>query len=200
MNKTPLIELMEFNTLMSLMDFFITGFEDKTINTKKIQVVQSYSDIINSYTSPALSIEILYRKNRSIGFGNYYGDIDNQTEIIEIEGTLFEYRVQLNVYSNTRGENYKWSSLLDDLLKNGEQGIPLNTYYDNGTIKQANIGTIEYDFSTDVKNNTHDPNINTHDFHMIYEAKMSALQQYRISYSPAELGNIVGEIDLNLND
>lgn len=190
--KTPIIELMEYNTLLSLFDFFDENFKNVKVNNKEIKVVQSYSDRNIPYTSPSLSIEILYRKNRSIGFGDYYGDIENEDNIIEIEGTLFEYRVQLNVYSNTRGEIHKWSSLLDDILKRGERGISLNTYFDNGNIKQHGIGNIRYNFSNDVRVNNMPPNITTYDFHSIYEVKMTALQKYIATYNYIEIGDIIG--------
>lgn len=191
--KEPFIELMDYNALLSLISYFENSFEGKTIHSKPMTVVQSYSDISADFIVPSMSVEILYTKNRSIGFGDYYGEIDNNTEIIEIEGTIMEYRVQLNVYSNTRGENLKWSSLLNDILKNGEDGIPLNTYNDNGTIKDSNIGKIKYHFSSDIKNNPMNPNIKTYTFHNIFEIKMVSLQQYRISYSPAEIGTIIGD-------
>lgn len=197
--KIPYIELFEYNFLLSLFDYFDNYFKDKTINGKEILVVQSYSDINIGYQVPALSIEILHRKNRSIGFGNYYGEIETEDNIIEIEGTNFEYRIQLNVYSSRRGENHKLSSMLDEALKLGESGIPLNTYHDNGDIKQANIGVIRYDYATDVKNNNMPPNIVTYNFHTIFEIKANSMQQYRTAYDYMELGNIIGKVKKSKN-
>lgn len=194
MDKIPVIELFEYNVLMSLMDFFSTNLEDKKVHGKNIAVVQSYSDRHMKYISPSLTIEMLYRKNRSIGFGNFIKEEFRENSIIDFEGVLMEYRVQLNVYSNTRGENHKWCSILDDVLKNGEFGIPLNTYLDNGNIKQKEVGKITYDYSSDIKNNNLAPSIVTYDFHTIYEVKMFAIQLYQILYEYAELGNIIGEI------
>lgn len=198
--KVPVIELMEYNTLLSLFDFFSENFKDVRVNNKKIEVMQSFSDRNIAYRTPAFSIELLYRRNRSIGFGDYYGDIDTKDRIIEIEGTIFEYRVQLNVYSNTRGEIHKWSSILDEILKNGEEGIPLNTYYDNGQVKQANIGNISYNFSSDVRSNNMVPNIVTYDFHTIYEVKMKALQQYTVAYDIMDAINIIGKVEVDTEE
>ncbi len=192
--KQAYIELFEFNFVMSLLDFFNKNLQDKTIQGKNLTVVQSYHDKNLGYIPSSLALDILYRKNRSIGFGNSYGDIERVNDIIEIDGTIFEYRVQLNVYSNTRGENYKWCSILDEILKKGEIGIPLNTYLDNGSIKQSNIGNISYDFSIDVKNNPALPNVNTYDHRTIYEVKMTSLQQYRVNYNYMEIGDIIGHL------
>lgn len=196
MKKISVIELMEFNFLMSLMDFFNKHFEDKIVHNKKMEVVQSYSDKNIIYVSPAFSVEILHRRNRSIGFNNYYGEVEiNNDDIIEIDGTMLEYRVQLNVYSNTRGENHKWNSILDEILFIGStKGIPLNTYNDNASIKQSNLGIINYDYDKDVKNNNIPPNSITYDFHTIYEVKMFALQQFRATYDIMEIENIDGEL------
>src|SRR5690554_1556763 len=161
--KTPFIEYFEYNFFMSLMDFFYNQLKNKTINNKQIEIVQSFFDKDLPYKSPAISLEIMYRKNKSIGFGNYYGDIEKEDCVIEIEGTIFEYRVQINVYSNTRGESYKMSSLLDDVLKIGESGIDFNIYEDSGLIKENKLGIIRYDFSSDVKSNIMPPNIVTYD-------------------------------------
>lgn len=191
--KVPVIELLEYNFLISLLDYFKTSLDNVKIHNKNINIIQSYSDKHNNYILPALSAEVLYRKNRSIGFGNLLAEEDNSFESIEIEGTLMEYRVQLNVYSNTRGENYKWCSIIDDVLKNGEQGIPLNTYNDNGSIKQQSIGIIDYDCSKDVKLNNLIPNVVSYDFHTIYEIKMNVVQTYKISYDIMEFGDIIGE-------
>lgn len=192
--KVPVIELVEYNTIMSLLNFFIESFKDKKVHGKDIKIVQSYSDKHLSYVSPAMSIELLHRKNRSLGFGNFLFEEYNEFNIFEIEGALLEYRVQLNVYSNTRGEIHKWCSILDDILKNGENGISLNTYLDSGSIKQQNIGLIEYDYAKDVRNNNFSPNVVSSDFHTIYEVKMNVIQQYKIAYEYAELGDIIGNL------
>lgn len=195
--KEPIIELMEFNFLMSLMDFFNKEFKDKEVHGKKVNVVQSYSDRHIPYISPAFSVEILHRKNRSIGFNNYYGELKSEDNIIEVDGTLLEYRVQLNVYSNTRGENHKWNSILDEILIYGSNGIPLNTYNDDASIKKSNIGIIDYDYSSDVKNNNMTPNAVSYDFHAIYEVKMMALQKYVAYYDIMEIDKIIGSFKNN---
>lgn len=192
--KIPVIELFEYNFFLSLIDFLRNEIGDKIVNNKQLSITQSYFDKNISYKTPALTTEIMYRKNRSIGFGNFYGENETDTNIIEIDGTLFEYRVQLNVYSNSRGEIYKWNSILDEALRKGQLGISLNTYNDNGTIKQSNIGNISYDFSQDVKNNYMNPNIGTYDHHTIYEIKMTSLQQYKVVYDIMEIGDLIGQI------
>lgn len=196
--KEAYIELMDYNVLLSLLEYFQTSMDPYTINGKKINISSSYSDIKNKYIVPAISLEILYRKNRSIGFNNFYGDqyVDDEfgASIVEIDGTMFEYRIQMNVYSNTRGENYKWASILDQVLKNGESGIPINTYDDGGNIKQSAIGNMDYDFSQDIKSNGMNPNIETYDFHTIYEIKSTALQKYTVRYDMMEIGNIIGKL------
>lgn len=192
--KSPVIELVDFNVLMSLMNYFTDNFKDVKVHNKDMLVVQSYSDKHIAYASPSMSIELLHRKNRSIGFNNFLYEESNDFNVLEFEGTLLEYRVQLNVYSNTRGENHKWCSLLDDILKNGEDGIPINTYFDNGSIKQSNIGSLDYDYSIDVKNNNLEPNVVSYDFHTIYEIKMTAIQKYMITYDYAEIKDIIGTI------
>jgi hypothetical protein len=196
--KISYIELMDYNVLLSLLDYFNSNIKDYSVSGKTIEMVPSYMDIKIPYKVPAISMEILYRRNRSVGFGSYYGDeeiiVDNVAKIAEIEGTIMEYRIQFNVYSNTRGENHKWSSILDEVLKNGELGIDLNTYLDNGNIKQAAIGDITYDFSTDARSNMMNPNIKTYDIHNIYELKCSALQKYNMIYDYMELGDIIGKL------
>ena len=198
MKKIPLIPLMEYNVIMSLLDYFNRELNNYDVDGKKISVVASYSDIKNKYKVPALSIEILYRKNRSIGFGNFYGDaemeINNENKIVEIDGTLLEYRIQFNVYSNTRGDNYKWCSILDEVLKNSEQSIPINAYDSRGNIVDSKVGNISYDYASDVKNNSFNPNIETYDHHTIYELKALSLQKYTITYDMMELGNIIGKL------
>lgn len=186
----PLIEFLEYNFLTSLVDFFQQKFKDKTVNNNNITVVQSFSDKSNPYVSPSITIELLHRKNRSIGFQNYFGDIDNNTNIEEIEGTILEYSVQINVYSNTKGSILRWSSLLDNQLKEFEGNIPLNIYDEKGNINQSNIGTIDFDYSKDVKNKHLEPNIMTYDFHSIYEIKMSLLQKYSTVYGIIEQNNL----------
>lgn len=196
--KIPYIELLEYNTNLSLLDYFTQEFSTRTVNNKNIEVVSSFGDISNPYIVPALSLEILYRRNRSIGFGNIYGEeeviVEEEEKVVEVEGTLMEYRIQFNVYSNTRGENLKWSSILDEALKNGENGIALNTYLDNGNIKQNSIGDINYDYAQDVRNNVMNPNIRTYDFHTIYELRCEALQKYKMFYDYMELGSIIGQL------
>jgi hypothetical protein len=196
--KVSYIELMDYNVLSSLIDYFSTSINTYSVNGKNVDVIPSFMDVKLPYKVPSISLEILYRKNRSVGFGSFYGDeeltVDSIAKIAEVEGTLMEYRIQFNVYSNTRGENHKWSSILDEVLKNGEFGIALNTYLDNGNIKQAAIGDISYDYSSDVKNNAMNPNIKTYDFHTIYELKCSALQKYKVIYDYMELGNIIGQL------
>jgi len=190
----PVIELLEYNYLLSLFDFFETNFSNKIVHGKKMSIVQSYSDISEEYETPALTLEILHRKNRALSFNNYLYNIEDDNGISEIEGNLLEYRVQLNVYSNTRGENHKWSSILDMALKKGEKGIPLNTYLDNGNLKSENLGIITYDYSTDVKNNNMMPNIVTYDFHTIYEVKMGVIQEFKMDYNYMEIGNIISKL------
>jgi hypothetical protein len=185
--KTAVIEFMDYNILLSLIDYFSNDLQDKQIHGQNISVVQSYSDNSIKYTTPSVSIEILYRKNRTLAFGDFLGDIVSDDSIIEIDGLSFEYRVQLNVYSNTRGGIHKWSSLLDETLVKGDSGIPINTYHDNGDIKQANIGWITYSYSGDVKNNNNVPNAMTYDFHTIFEVKMNAIQLYTITYDIIKL-------------
>jgi hypothetical protein len=146
-----------------------------------------------AYNSPAISIELLHRKNRSIGFGSFLYESVVENNFLEFEGVMLEYMVQLNVYSNTRGEIHKWCSIIDDILKNGEQGIPLNSYNDNGSIKQSSVGILDFDYDEDVKNNNLIPNVISSDFHTIYDIKINAIQQYRIVYEISELGNITGE-------
>lgn len=191
--KIPVIELVDYNVLLSLLEYFIAYFKDKNIHNKKMNIVQSFSDKHISYISPALSIELLYRKNRTLGFGNYVDVIEEQDKTLEIEGLMLEYRVQLNVYSNTRGEVHKWCSIIDDALFNNEDGIPLNTYNDNGTIKQNDIGKIKYNLD-DIKNNNLAPNVISSDFHTLYEIKMNIIQQYTIAYDYMEISNIIGNL------
>jgi hypothetical protein len=189
MDKTPIIELMDYNTLMSLINFFSENIKNLKVHNKSINVYQSYSDKHMPYLSPSISIEILHRKNKSIGFGNFLYDKIEENTFLEFEGVLLEYMVQINVYSNTRGEIHKWCSLLDDILKNGEQGIPLNSYTDSGIIKQQSVGTLSYEYG-DIKNNNLMPNVITSDFHTIYDVKMTAIQQYKIIYDISEIGSI----------
>lgn len=177
--KTPLIEFLEYNFLLSILDYFNKEFQEIQINGNTLKVFQSNRDPHFKYVNPALAIEIMYRRAKSVGFNNYLGTEEDINTDTEIEGTLFEYRVQLNVYSNTRGENYKWCSLLDEVLKLGESNIPLNIYNDDATIKYANIAEIAYDYSKDVRNNSMPPNIMTYDFHTIYEWKVEVLQEYK---------------------
>lgn len=191
MKKQPVIELMEYNVLMSLVNYFSNLIKDFKVHNKSINVYQSYSDKSMQYLSPSMSLELLHRKNRSIGFGSFLYEKVEENNFLEFEGVLLEYMVQLNVYSNTRGEIHKWCSILDDILKNGEQGIPLNSYTDSGNIKQTSIGQIDYDYDEDVKNNNMIPNVMTYDFHTIYDIKMTAIQQYKIVYDIAEIGNII---------
>jgi hypothetical protein len=193
MKRDVVIELVDFNVLMSLVHNFKNYFADKKIHNKNMKIVQSYSDKHFAYSSPALSTELLYRKNRAVAFGNIMGEDIQETKILDIEGLILEYRVQLNVYSNTRGENHKWCSILDDVLYEGESGIPLNTYNDNGTVKQNAVGLIKYSLD-DIRNNNLVPNVISSDFHTIYEIKMNVVQQYTISYDIAEIENIVGKL------
>lgn len=196
--KETIIELMEYNVAMSLIDFLKVSLTPYKVHNKNIDIYSSYADIKIPYKVPAIAAEILYRKNRSIGFGNFYGDVEiienNKTLIMEIEGTLYEYRIQLNVYSNTRGENYKWCSILDDVLKNGEKGISINTYDDKGIVKTSAVGNMDYDYSQDVKSNGMNPNIESYDFHTIYEVKSTALQKFVEKYDIMEIGNIIGKL------
>lgn len=198
MNKEAVIELMEYNVAMSLINFLKTKLSSYLISNKSVEVYSSYADIKIPYKVPAIAAEILYRKNRSIGFGNFYGDVEvvegGKTIILETEGVLYEYRIQLNVYSNTRGENYKWCSILDGVLKNGESGIDINVYDDKGAIKQSSVGNLDYDFASDVKNNGMNPNIETYDFHTIYEVKSTALQKFSERFDIMEIGNIIGKL------
>jgi hypothetical protein len=191
--KKAVIEYIDYNVLISIMDFLYEKFENEEVNGQKTTIVQSYSDSNIKYTSPSISVEILHRKNRSLSFGNYLGDIDLVNSIIEVDGINFEYRVQLNVYSNTRGGNHKWSSLLDEALASGDSGITLNTYHDNGDVKEAGIGYITYNYASDVTNNNQVPNINTYDFHTIFEVKISVIQLYKSIYSIAKL-DIEGDL------
>lgn len=192
MDKTPIIELMDYNALMSLISYFSDKIKDITVHNKSINVYQSYSDKHMEYISPSISIELLHRKNRSIGFSNFLYDTIEENKFLEFEGVILEYMVQINVYSNTRGEIHKWCSILDDILKNGEQGIPLNSYTDNGNIKQSSVGTLDYDYS-DIKNNNLIPNVITSDFHTIYDVKMTAIQQYKVIYDVSEIGDVYGK-------
>lgn len=180
--KEVVIEYIDYNVLLSIMDYFIDYFKDKKVHNKSTAIVQSYSDPNIEYTSPSISVEILHRKNRSLGFNNFIGETNGVDTVVEFDGINFEYRVQINVYSNTRGGNHKWSSLLDDSLAKGDSGLPLNTYNDDGSVKQAGIGKISYDYSSDVTNNNQIPNINTYDFHTLYEVKMNAIQLYKATY------------------
>lgn len=183
---------MDYNVLMSLINYFSDKIKDYTVNNKPVNIYQSYSDKHMPYISPAMSIELLHKKNKSVGFSSFLYDIDIQTNFLEYEGVLLEYMVQLNVYSNTRGEIHKWCSILDGILKNGEQGIPLNSYRDNGETKQYSVGTLDYVYDRDVKNNNLIPNVITYDFHSIYELKLQALQKYKIVYDITEIGSIIG--------
>jgi hypothetical protein len=192
--KIPVIELMDYNVLTSMVDFFSNQLKDITILNKKINVVQSYSDKHNKYISPSMSIEILHRKNKSIGFNNFFYEEDNGNNILEFEGTLLEYSIQLNVYSNTRGEIHRWCSILDGILKNGEDGIPLNTYYDNGNIKEIAVGSLDYDYSTNIKNINLEPNVISYDFHSIFEIKLTAIQKYKVVYDILDIVNITGKL------
>jgi hypothetical protein len=194
MSKMPIIEFIDYNFTMSLIDFFTKKFEGHSVFNKQLAIVQSYFDKNLSYVSPSLSIEIMYRKNRSLGFNNFIYDIQENDNILEFEGNLLEYRVQLNVYSNTRGEIYKWCSILDNILKNGDYGIPLNVYLDNGDIKQDSAGLIEYDYSNDIKNNHLQPNVVSYDFHTIYEIKMNVVQLHKAILEYAEIGSINSEL------
>jgi hypothetical protein len=143
--------------------------------------------------SPAISLELLHRKNRSIGFSNFLYESDGENGFLEFEGVILEYMVQLNVYSNTRGEIHKWCSIIDTILKNGESGIPLNTYNNNGSIKLAAAGVLDYEYD-EVKNNNLIPNVITSDFHTIFDVKITAVQQYSDTYDIAELGDIIGNL------
>jgi hypothetical protein len=191
MAKVPVIELMDYNVLMSLINYFSDNIKDYKVHGKSVNIYQSYSDKHMAYTSPAMSLELLHRKNRSIGFSSFLYDSVDENNFFEFEGVLLEYMVQLNVYSNTRGEIHKWSSILDDILKNGEQGIPINTYNDNGSIKQSSVGMLDFDYDKDVRSNNLIPNVITSDFHTIYEVKITAIQQYKISYSVSEIGDLI---------
>ena len=192
--KVPVIELMDYNTLMSMISYISTNIENITVHNKNINVYQSYSDKHMPYVSPAISIELLHRKNRSIGFGSFLYEKMVENNFLEFEGVILEYMVQLNVYSNTRGEIHKWCSIIDDILKNGEDGIPLNSYSDNGSIKQSSVGVLDFDYDKDVRNNNLIPNVVSSDFHTIYDIKMTAVQQYSIAYDISEIGDIIGEI------
>jgi hypothetical protein len=192
--KESIIEFMDYNVLISLIDYFSKNIEGKTVNNKSVSVYSSYSDKHMPYISPAMSIELLHRKNKSIALNNFLGekvDID-ENKLNEIEGVFLEYTVQLNVYSNTRGEIHKWCSILDDILKIGEDGIPLNCYTDSGIIKKDNMGTLDY-FYTDIKNNNLIPNIVSYDFHSFFEIKIRALQQYQSIFD-------LMSNDINLNN
>lgn len=193
--KRPVIELLEYNFLVSLLDYLGKSFNNIEVNGKSMQVVQAYSDPHIAYISPSLSVEILNRKNRKLAFSGYLGEVQEDDAVTEIEGMLMEYRVQLNVYSNTRGENHKWNSILDNILKIGEVGIPLNAYHSNGEIKQESVGRIEYDFDDDIKNNNLSPSVMTYDFHTIYEIKIDVIQSYIEDYDYAEIGEIVGQLN-----
>jgi len=191
----PKIEFLEYNFLLSLIDYFQKALDGKVVNNQSIIVIQSFSDKSNPYTSPSISIEILHRKNRSIGFQDYFGDIDNNTDIEEIEGTKLEYTVQINVYSNTRGSIHKWSSLLDNQLKiASKESIPLNIYDDNGNIIKSSERFIDFDYSKDVTNKNMEPNVMTYDFHTIYEIKMSVLQLFGEANEIIEKNNINSEV------
>lgn len=191
MDKIPVIELMDYNTLMSLIQFFSDNIKDIQVHGKNINVYQSYSDKHMPYISPAISIELLHRKNRPLGFSNFLYEADTENGIVEFEGVFLEYMVQINVYSNTRGEIHKWCSVLDDILKSGEVGIPLNTYTDSGVIKSSSIGVLDYNYS-EVKNNNLIPNVITSDFHSIFDVKITAIQKYSTSYEVGEIGDIIG--------
>lgn len=192
----PVIEFIEYNVTTSLIDFFQKFFLDKQINNKKITIGMSYSDKNLVYKSPAIAIEIMYRKNRKIAFGDYYGEIYTEDKFIELKASLLEYRIQFNLYSNSGGENLKLSSLLDQALRYGDLtgGIPVNIYNDRGIITKPNVGFIGYDYSSDVKNNPMHPNIVTYDYYTIYEVKMNFIQKDAIEYNYMELGNIIGEL------
>jgi hypothetical protein len=192
--KESVIEYIDYNFLISLLDYFTIFFNNKKVHNKSLNIVQSYSDNHNSYNSPAMSIEILNRKNRAIGFGSFAYELYEEDNIVEFEGALLEYRVQLNVYSNTRGEIHKWCSILDDALKNGESGISINTYADNGDLKESKLGIATYDYAQDIKNNNLQPNVMTYDFHSIYDVKIDLVQLYSIAFDYAELGNITGKL------
>jgi hypothetical protein len=193
--KESVIEYIDYNLLISLLDYFTEFFNNKQVHGKNLNIVQSYSDNHNAYESPSMSIELLHRKNRSIGFGGgFVYDSYEEDNIFEFEGALLEYRVQINVYSNTRGEIHKWCSIIDDALKNGERGISVNTYQDNGDLKESNMAVIKFDYDNDVKNNNMQPNVMTYDFHSIYEVKMDLIQLFRLTFSYAELGNIIGKL------
>jgi hypothetical protein len=192
----PRIELLEYNLLISLVDYFENYFKDVTSDGRTIEVAPSFFSRNLAYLNPpAMSIEIMYRKNRAIGFGNDIGDEDRGLNIIDVKGLLLEYRMQLNVYSKTGMDILKWTSLLDDALMKGDTpGIPINAYLANGSLKEANVGIISYNYATDVKTNPMPPNINTYDFHNIFEAKMNVIQKYDTFYEPMELGDIIGII------
>lgn len=192
MDKIPVIELMDYNVLMSLLDYFSKNMKNYTVSNKNINVYQSYSDKHMQYASPAMSIEVLHRKNKSIGFNSFFYENSDDNNIFEFDGTILEYSIQLNVYSNTRGEIHKWCSILDSVLKNGEEGIPLNTYNDNGTIKEIAIGSLDYVYSNDVKTNNLEPNVISYDFHSIFEIKILSIQKYKAIYDYAQIGIITG--------
>lgn len=194
-SQNVLVEFLEYNYYLSVIDYIRKKVKDRKVNNKEIYVSSSHKDPHLSYKTPALSIEIMYRRNRNIGYQNYLGNYNVNGDSIDVEGVLLEYRVQLNVYSNTRGENYKWCSILDELLKEGEDGIPLNIYNDDGTIKKPNVTTIKYLYAEDVRNNTMPPNIVTYDYHTIYEWKNSVVQEYNYIYGLIKDNDVNGEIN-----
>lgn len=194
-SQNVLVEFLEYNYYLSVIDYIRKKVKDRKVNGKDIYVSSSHKDPHLSYKTPALSIEIMYRRNRNIGYQNYLGNYNVNGDSIDVEGVLFEYRVQLNVYSNTRGENYKWCSILDELLKEGEDGIPLNIYNDDGTIKKDNVTTIKYLYAEDVRNNTMPPNIVTYDYHTIYEWKNTVVQEYNYVYGLIKDNTVDGDLN-----
>lgn len=185
--RQTVIEFMDYNVLISLIDYFNTNIQGQSVNGKTANVYSSYSDNHMPYVVPAISIELLHRKNHPLAINNFfYEQVNTDTnQVYEFEGVFLEYMVQLNVYSNTRGEIHKWCSIMDDILKNGEYGIPLNCYMDNGTIKQPNVGTLDY-YYADIKNNNLIPNVVSYDFHSFFEIKIKTIQQYKVLYDLME--------------